>query len=120
MPEEIFAHYRVRGPGANARALDMQVFLNVKRLWVYYKFPTPTQESHDKLVEAMAVTFDGAKGAGYAWSMARQNGHTEYHLSAPIDADFLMKPTEQLYWAQDIASMTRSVTSAAEKPGVAL
>lgn len=119
MPEDIFAHYLVRR-AREEPALEMHVFLNVKRLWVYYKFPTPTPESQDKLAEALAVTFDGARGAGYAWSVARQDGRTEYHLSAPIDADFLMKPTEQLYWAQDIASMTRSLIAAALKSGAPL
>ncbi|ANP44975.1 hypothetical protein [Candidatus Viadribacter manganicus] len=114
-PEDIFIKYRVRDPRTPADALEMHVFLNVKRLWVYYLFPSSGGDDAERVAQAVQVTFEGAKGAGYEWTQVKHPARVEYHLSAPIDADFLMKPTEQLYWAQDIASMTRSLIASAQK-----
>lgn len=119
-PEDIFVKYAVSDPLAANDALEMQVFLNVKRLWVYYSFPARAAADRESTARALKVTFEGAKGAGYELSQVDGDDRVEFHLSAPIDSDFLMKPTEQLYWAQDIASMTRSLVRAAQTHRIAL
>jgi hypothetical protein len=119
--KDIFGHLYVLESADDFR-FKMWVGANVHRLFVIYFVKNLHGPGYvDRLREIFRFTFGGAEQIGFQpfYEEAVVNGEAivSIWMSASVDENFLTKPTEKLFWAQDIAMMTQSFLRTALRHG---
>lgn len=96
------------------QTLRMWVGLNVNRILVLYFTQLPDDKTPEQVGEEFMITFSGAKSVGYNvdYLSAKFPGENIVCIRASCilgDDDFLGKPSQKLFWANDVALMTQSL-----------
>lgn len=111
----VIADFTVMPQGSPHLQLSISVFLNVRKISVFAYVPFDDKQSFEMLEKALAFTLDGARTVGYtgiiqkADSAFDQGNRLVIALYVDVGADFLSRPTDGLYWAQDVALFVRSM-----------
>jgi len=115
-PSKLKANIRVAVKEMPALRLDMVVFLNVKVLSVFVAIPLTQPVNAANVKDHFTLTLQGAETIGWRTSVAlyeqETHGvvpHAMLCLYVDVGDEFLTKPADRLYWAQDIALMVRSI-----------
>lgn len=94
-------------------ALNSTVVLNVRKLSMFFYLPVTASQTHDRLESVFGLCVEGARAVGYTTIIERENAAREttprlsLWLYADVGDEFLTRPADQLYWAQDIGQFAR-------------